>query len=337
MHIYTLNKWQHSHDFAVDDRANERKTLRVVILTAAMMGIEIAAGTIFSSMALLADGWHMGTHAAALGIALFAYRYASRNAKNPRYTFGTGKVSVLGGFTSAVILQMVAILIMVDAVEHLFNPQPIQFNQAIAVAALGLVVNLVSVWLLGERGHDHNGRHASQGSHAGEVLEHEKPHGHGHDRDHNLRAAYLHVLADALTSVLAIIALLAGRNFGWVWMDPLVGVVGGLVISRWAIGLLRETGSILLDGSGDPELVEHIRAALESDADTRISDLHVWMIGSQAASAIVSVVTHYPRPVEHYRGLLGSIPELKHVTIEVNECTEEPCLPVETTLLDAAG
>jgi cation diffusion facilitator family transporter len=160
---------------------------------------------------------------------------------------------------------------------------------------------------------------------------------HGQHSDHNLRAAYLHVLADALTSVLAIVALLAGRTFGWVWMDPLMGIVGGVVISRWAIGLLRETGRILLDGSGDQELVERIRAALESDADTRISDLHVWMIGSQAASAIVSLVTHYPRPVEHYRGLLGSLPELKHVTIEVNECTEPPCLPVEPNALKAAG
>ena len=320
MHIYTLNKWQHSHEFAVDDRANERKTLRVVILTAAMMVLEIVAGAVFSSMALMADGWHMGTHATALAIAVFAYRYASRNARNPRYTFGTGKVSVLGGFTSAIILQVVAILMMIEAVKRLFNPQQIQFNQAIAVAVLGLAVNLVSVWMLG-------------GREPGEHSEHE----HRNHGDHNLRAAYLHVLADALTSVLAIVALLAGRSFGWVWMDPLMAIVGGAVITRWAIGLLRETSRILLDGSGDPQLVERVRFALENDADTRVSDLHVWMIGSQAASAIASIVTHYPRPVEHYRRLLESIPELKHVTIEVNECTDPPCLPVKPEALKTAG
>ena len=313
MHIYTLNKWQHEHNFTRIDPSNERKTLAVVMITATMMGLEIAAGAIFGSMALLADGWHMGTHAAALGITLFTYRYASRHAGNPRYTFGTGKISVLGGFTSAVVLQIVAILMMFESAGRFFAPQPIRFGEAIAVAVLGLVVNLVCARILGD-----NHRHANpeQGNYS-------------HTEDHNLKAAYLHVLADALTSVLAIIALLAGSFFGWIWLDALMGIVGSLVITKWAVGLLRETGHILLDGQADEKLIAQVRSVLESDADTRLSDLHVWQIGANEAAAIISLVTHYPRPVEHYRKLVNAIPALKHVTIEINECEGEPCLPVD--------
>jgi cation diffusion facilitator family transporter len=315
MHIYTLSKWQHGHNFTAIDPSNERKTLQVVLLTAAMMSLEVAAGALFGSMALLADGWHMGTHAAALGITLFAYRYANRHACNPRYTFGTGKISVLGGFSSAIVLQVVAILMMIEATRRLFNPQPILFGEAIAVAVLGLIINLISVRLLGT-GHIHD------------SFDHDS-HSHEHHEDHNLKAAYLHVLADALTSVLAIIALLAGSFFGWIWLDALMGIVGGLVISRWAIGLLRETSNILLDGQADEHLVNHVRSVLENDADTRLADLHVWQIGANDTAAIISLVTHYPRPVEHYRKLVNSIPALKHITIEINECEGEPCLPVE--------
>lgn len=319
MHIYTLNKWQHNHDFTTVDPSNERKTLQVVLLTAGMMGLEIAAGTFYGSMALLADGWHMGTHAAALGITLFAYRYASRHARDPRYTFGTGKIGVLGGFSSAIVLQVVAILMMVEAGKRLFAPQPIRFEEAIAVAVVGLAVNLLSVRLLGV---DH---------HHGEYHAHADPDtaGHGSHEDHNLKAAYLHVLADALTSVLAIVALLAGRVWGWIWLDALMGIVGGLVISRWAIGLLRETGHILLDGQAEEKLIAQIRAALENDADTRLADLHVWQVGANEAAAIISLVTHYPRPVEHYRSLMDAFPVLKHITIEVNPCEGTPCIPVE--------
>jgi cation diffusion facilitator family transporter len=311
MHIYTLNKWQHGHDFTSVDSSNERKTLSVVLLTAGMMGLEIAAGAIFGSMALLADGWHMGTHAAALGITLFAYRYARRHANNPRYTFGTGKISVLGGFTSAVVLQVIAILMGFQSAQRLFSPQTIRFGEAIAVAVLGLVVNLVSVRLLGTDHHQHHD-------------EHEPDH---HHEDHNLKAAYLHVLADALTSVLAIIALAAGSFLGWVWLDAVMGIVGSLVISRWAIGLLRETGYILLDGQANEKLAAKIRSLLESDADTRIADLHIWQLGDRDAAAIISVVTHYPRPVTHYRSLLAGLPALAHVTIEINICEDEECLP----------
>lgn len=316
MHIHTLHKWQHNHTFAADNQANEQKTLRVVVLTAAMMTVEIAAGSAFGSMALLADGWHMGTHAAALGITFFAYRYASRHAQNPRYTFGTGKISVLGGFTSAVILQIVALLMAGESVQRLLNPQPIQFGEAISVAILGLVINLVSVRLLGDH-HEHDHEHGEDEVH------------HRHATDHNLKAAYLHVLADALTSILAIVALLFGWLWGWVWMDAAMGIVGSVLISKWAIGLLQETSHILLDGRSDDRLLNEIRSLLEGDADNRISDLHVWQVAEHASAAIISLVTHYPRPVEHYRHLLASVHELNHITIEVNVCAEPPCLPLK--------
>ena len=311
MHIYTLSKWQHDHDFTSVDPSNERKTLSVMLLTAGMMALEIAAGAIFGSMALLADGWHMGTHAAALGITLFAYRYARRHANNPRYTFGTGKISVLGGFTSAVVLQGIALLMGIESAGRLLSPHPIRFGEAIAVAVLGLVVNLVSVRLLSSDHHPHED--------AGE-------HDH-HHQDHNLRAAYLHVMADALTSVMAIVALVAGSIWGWVWLDALMGIVGSLVISRWAIGLLRETGFILLDGQANEALVGQVRSLLEADADTRVADLHLWQVSDGEVAAIISLVTHYPRPVEHYRALLAGLPALAHVTIEINICEDQECLP----------
>lgn len=321
MHIYTLNKWKHDHDFTSVNASNERRTLSVVLLTAGMMGLEIAAGAIFGSMALLVDGWHMGTHAAALGITLFAYRFARRQAKNPRYTFGAGKISVLGGFTSAVVLQVIAILMGIESIGRLLAPQPIRFGEAIAVAVLGLVVNLVSVRLLGT---DHHSEHNK------DNPDHDD-HNHNEDErsssDHNLKAAYLHVLADALTSVLAIIALVAGSFLGWIWLDALMGIVGSLVISVWAIGLLRETGYILLDGQASEELVEKVRALLEADADTRVVDLHIWQMSEHDAAAIISLVTHYPRPVSHYRSLLAKLPALAHVTIEVNVCEDEECMP----------
>lgn len=344
MHIYTLDKWQHNHEFTSVDRSNETKTLRVVILTAVMMGLEIAAGLYYGSMALLADGWHMGTHAAALGISYFAYAYARRHARDPRYTFGTGKISILGGFTSAVVLLIVALLMMYEAGRRLFNPQTIQFEEAIIVAVVGLLVNLLSVRLLGSdhhqadivaRDHDHDHHaHDHEQAHAHQPepgnAQSRKP---AQGKDHNLRAAYLHVVADAMTSVLAITALLAGRFFGWVWMDALMGIVGGLVITRWAIGLLRDTGNILLDGRSDEALVRQIQETLEKDADTRLCDLHVWQVSANDAAAVISLVTHYPRPVEHYHRLIATIPALKHVTIEVHVSEDAPCIPVDAATL----
>jgi cation diffusion facilitator family transporter len=313
MHIQTMNRWQHNHEFSMHNQANEKRTLTVVIFTAGMMVFEILGGYIFGSMALLADGWHMGTHAAALGLTMFAYWYTRKQARNPRYTFGTGKVNVLGGFSSAIILQIIAVLMMIESAQRLINPQTIRYTEAIIVAIIGLVVNLVCVRLLGDHHSD------------------EEAHQH---KDHNLKAAYFHVLADALTSVLAIAALIAGRSFGWAWMDALMGIVGGVLISRWAIGLLRETGHILLDGSTDDELIKRIKTTIESEADSRISDLHVWKISDHSSAAILSLVTHFPRPVEHYRNLLSVIPNLLHVTIEINPCTDEPCLPTATYSID---
>ncbi len=330
MHIYTLNKWQHDHDFTPLDASNERRTLSVVLLTAGMMGLEITAGAIFGSMALLADGWHMGTHAAALGITLFAYRFARRQAKNPRYTFGAGKISVLGGFTSAVVLQVIAILMGIESIGRLFAPQPIRFGEAIAVAVLGLAVNLVSVRLLGAGHHpEHNKDNPDHDDH---NQHEEQP----SSSDHNLKAAYLHVLADALTSVLAIIALVAGSFLGWIWLDALMGIVGSLVISVWAIGLLRETGHILLDGQASEELVAKVRALLEADADTRVVDLHIWQVSEHDAAAIISLVTHYPRPVSYYRSLLAELSALAHVTIEVNVCEDEECMPESRPLASSS-
>lgn len=320
MHKDTLDRWKHPHEFTTSDQENEHKTLRVVLLTAGMMGLEIAAGWFTGSMALLADGWHMGTHAAALGITLFAYIFARRQAHNPRFAFGTGKMSVLGGFSSAIVLLLVAILMMIESLERFWHPLDIRFDEAILVAVVGLVVNIVSVYLLGDHHHEHD---------------HEHRHDHNHGRaDHNIRAAYLHVLADALTSLLAIVALVVGRFLGWIWLDASMGIVGGIVISRWAIGLLRETSHILLDGSAVEELVAQIRRQIENDADNRVSDLHVWRIAPHHLAAVLSVVTHYPRPVQHYRQLLAGLPGLSHVTVEVHACQEPACIPVELSTSD---
>lgn len=320
MHIHQLEKWRHDHDFMNLEAniANERRTLYVVLLTAVMMVVEIAAGIVYNSMALLADGWHMATHAGALGIAVVAYRYARHHSKDKRFTFGVGKVELLGGYTSAVILGVVALLMIWESFDRLLDPLTISFDQAMFVAVIGLVVNLVSAWLLhGGHGHGHEHHH-----------DHGHRHHHGTHTDHNLRGAYLHVLADALTSVLAIVALLCGKLFGWVWMDAAMGIVGALVISRWAVGLLRDTGRILLDSEIDEEKFEQVRKAIEVDADNRVVDLHLWRVGSQRIGAIVSLVTHYPQSPEHYKRLLASMPEIVHATVEVNVCEDEPCLPV---------
>jgi cation diffusion facilitator family transporter len=309
MHRYTLDRWQHPHRFHIDHGKGERSTHRVIALTLVMMVIEIGAGLAFGSMALLADGWHMGTHAVALGIAALAYYFARRHADNPRFTFGTGKVAELGGFASAVVLAMVAIIVAAESVQRLISPHAIRFNEAIAVAVVGLVVNVVSAYMLQDRhAHDHTG---------------EPGKGHGHD--HNLKAAYLHVLADALTSVLAIIALLAGKAFGWVLMDPLMGIVGAVIITRWAYGLLMDTGGILLDRDVEPQFVSAIVQRIEAQSDNRVSDIHVWRIGAGSLSVILSVVTHHPQPPEHYKELLAGFAGIEHITVEVNRCEGESC------------
>ena len=305
MHIHTLEHWQHEHDFSVLHEHGERRTLQVLVLTATMMVAEVVAGAIFGSMALLADGWHMGTHAAAFLITIFAYRYAKRHADSPAFAFGTGKVSVLGGFASAVALAVVALIMLVESFQRLFNPHTIQFNEAIGVAVLGLLVNIISALLL----QDHHGRED----------------GHGHHHDHNLKAAYLHVLADALTSVLAVIALVCAKYYGWHWLDPVMGIVGAVVITRWSYGLLRETGPVLLDESIDEEYKSRIQERIENDADNRVTDLHVWKVGPLHYAAILSLVTQYPKPPEHYKALLADFDRLSHITIEANQCMGGTC------------
>jgi cation diffusion facilitator family transporter len=303
MHSAEPERWRHSHDFLPEDHhRNERQTRWVIALTAVMMVVEIGAGSVFNSMALLADGWHMGSHASALGITAFAYWFARRHRTNSKFSFGTWKVGVLGGFSSAIVLAVIALLVAWASVGRFFEPLEIGFNEAISVAVVGLFVNLLSAWLLRD-GHSHG------------ALEE-------HDHDHNLRAAYLHVLADALTSVTAIVALTTGKFFGWVWMDPLMGIVGSLVIARWSYGLLRETSAVLLDGSVGEETRLRILAALEEHSGDLVSDLHVWRVGPGRLAALVSVVSDDPRPPDHYRELLRNAVELAHVTVEVNRCSD---------------
>ena len=314
MHIHSLERWRHDHNFNVDTSEGERRTRLVVLLTAVMMVVEIAAGYLFGSMALLADGWHMGTHVAALAISLFAYRYARQNAENPRFSFGTGKVTALGGFASAISLAMVALLMGVESVERLIAPETIRFNQAILVAVVGLAVNLLSAWLL----------HGGAAAHHHHHDDHH--HGHPHHHDQNLRAAYLHVIADALTSVLAIIALFAGKYFDWIWMDALMGIVGAVLITRWSIGLLKDTSAVLLDSVPSDEIGRRITDAIEGESDNRIVDLHIWQLGPGSYGVIVSLVTHEPRDPEHYKALIRHIHALGHVTIEVTGCEGEACI-----------
>jgi len=311
----------HEHVFLGDDHdRNRRRTWLVIGLTAIMMVIEITAGTVFGSMALVADGWHMSTHAAALLIAALAYGYARKNARNPQFTFGTGKIGDLAGFASAVILALIALLIGWESLVRLYSPVAINFTQAIIVAVIGLLVNLVSALILGadhHPGHDHGHSH----DHA---HDHDHPHPHVHApaarkgrTDNNLRAAYLHVLADALTSVLAIGALLAGSLLGWNWLDPAIGIVGALVIARWSWGLIRDAGCVLVDYNPASEtLPADIRRAVESATD-RITDLHVWQVGPGRHAAIVSIASPTPQPVAAYKARLSAIDELAHVTIEV--------------------
>ncbi|SEM19318.1 CDF family Co(II)/Ni(II) efflux transporter DmeF [Xaviernesmea oryzae] len=371
----------HTHVFLGADHArNERRVWWVIALTAAMMVAEIIGGQILGSMALTADGWHMSTHAGAMLIAALAYRYARRQAGNPRFTFGTGKVGDLAAFASAVILGLIALIIAWESALRLAEPVAIAYDEAIAVAAIGLLVNLVSAWLLGaDHGHDHShdddhghaddhgpasaplraspatleddrttpsdiplatmaqieadaaapvpqsavpdqpeaavghGRHVGHGGHGG----HHAHHGGHHGGDSNLKAAYLHVLADALTSVLAILALLAGRLYGWNWLDPAMGVVGALVIARWSIGLVRQTALVLVDAADTAgALPATIRARVASEGE-RVTDLHVWQVGPGHHAAIIALSSVDPKPPSIYKARLAGLPGLSHLTVEV--------------------
>ena len=301
-----LQNWQHEHVFGQDrKRAGELRTIVVIVITTSMMIVEITTGLIFGSMALLADGLHMASHAIALAINAFAYIYARRHAHDIRYSFGTGKVNALAGFAGAVLLAIFAMVMVWGSIERLIYPIEIAYNQAIMVAVLGLIINGTSVFILGhDEGHDHD------------------HHGHHHHHDHNLRAAYLHVLADALTSLLAIVALFVAKFIGLVWMDPLMGIVGAILVSRWSLGLLHTTSAVLLDNQGPAQLEAKIIQCIEDD-DNRVVDLHLWSIGPKIYSVIISVLACDPQSPEYYKELIPSNLGLVHLTVEVNEWIEE--------------
>ncbi|MFC3283491.1 CDF family Co(II)/Ni(II) efflux transporter DmeF [Litchfieldella rifensis] len=306
MHHHNLSAWQHGHTFEQDRvRVGERRTRLVVVLTLVTMVVEIAAGLLYGSIALLADGLHMGSHATALGIAAFAYAYARRHARDDRFSFGTGKVNALGGFAGAVLLAGFALYMGIESVARFVNPVDIVFDKAIAVAVIGLAVNGVSAWILGGGDHHHYAEHS----------------GHQHS-DHNRRAAYFHVLADALTSFLAIVALLAAKYLGWQWMDPAMGLVGAVLVTRWSWGLLRDSSQVLLDRQARA-LAPEVRDLLEGGTSDRISDLHIWSIGPGIYAGIIALVSDQPQPPHVYRSKLEArLPELVHTTIEVEPCTD---------------
>lgn len=304
---------EHEHVFlGVGHEQNERKTWAVIVLCAVMMVVEIVGGSIFGSLALVADGLHMSTHASAMLIAAFAYSFARKHARDRRFVFGTGKLGDLAGFTSAVILAMIALLIGYEAVERFLTPVPIHFGEAIPIAAVGLLVNITSAWLLSGGGHGHDQAHMA--------------HDHEVDtRDHNIRSAYIHVIADAMVSVLAILGLSLAKAFGWLWMDPLAGIVGALVIANWSYGLMRDTGAILLDISSSEAIDERIRSAVESAGD-KLIDLHVWRVGPGHFAAVASIVSRVSqRGPAFYHEALRRLNGLSHITVEVH--TQPRSLP----------
>ena len=307
---WTDESWFETHNFlGSHHERHERRTWMVVALTAVTMLVEIVAGSWFNSMALLADGWHMATHAGAMGLAALAYRFARRHARNPRFTFGTGKVGDLAAYSSGIILAVAALVIGWESLQRLAQPLPIAFDEAIVVAVLGLAVNIASAAMLWTRHAPHRGH--------GHDHAHDHEHHHGHHTDHNIRAAFMHVVADALTSVLAIVALAAGRWFGVVWLDPVMGLVGAGVILHWSIGLMRDTGGILLDMEAGGDLAARIRTDIESRDGDRVADLHVWRVGPGHFAAIVAIVTRRATDAAELKLALKERYPLAHLTVEV--------------------
>lgn len=303
MHTENLEAWRHDHVFDHDQKkAGEGRTLAVVVLTAVMMVVEIATGLIYGSMALLADGLHMASHTVALSIAVFAYILSRRLAFDRRFAFGVGKINSLAGFASALMLLGFALMMVVECVDRLLNPVNIAFNQALLVAAVGFLVNGASAWILVSTPHAHA---------------HDNSHDH---HDHNLRGAYLHVLADALTSILAIAALLAGKFFGASWLDPAMGIVGAALVTRWSLGLIRDSSRVLLDLQADEQKITDVREALEGDSSDRVTDLHVWSIGHGNFAAEIALVTHRPMEPDHYKALIPTKLNVVHATVEVHQC-----------------
>ncbi len=324
------DRWRHRHDFVADATEAERGTRWVMTLTAVTMVAEIIAGTLSGSMALLADGWHMATHVAAFAIAIFAYRYARTRAADASFAFGTGKVTVLGGFASAIALSVVALVMAIESVSRLFSPLDIRFDEAIWVACVGLAVNILSGVILhrtGHHGHVHEPGHAPHDgkAHAFDPATRVQA-SDDTPPDHNLRAAYLHVVADALTSVLAIVALFAGKYFGLGWLDAAMGLVGAALITRWAWGLAVDSSAILLDRTEDAEAGRAIRKIVaDAGPGDSVSDLHVWQVAPGRLAAAVTIVSHAPRAADYYRQRLAEVGGLAHVTVEVNECRDTAC------------
>ena len=316
MHTENQSRWVHDHVFDSGSDVAERSTRIVMWITAAMMVVEIAAGWWFNSMALLADGWHMSSHAVAIGLSTLAYSAARRYSKDPRFAFGTWKIEILGGFASAIFLLGVAVMMVVSSTERIITPQLIQYKEAIVIAMLGLVVNVVCAFILGKaHHHDHGHSHG-----------HDHRHGHGDHHDLNLKSAYVHVIADAATSVLAIVALFGGWFYGWSWLDPIMGLVGAVLVAVWAKGLIVDTGKVLLDREMDHPVVDEIREVVETGADsggTRITDLHVWRVGQAVYSCAITLVTHDLKLTpDIVRERLSVHEEIVHSTIEINFCTE---------------
>jgi len=327
MHTDNLSPWSHDHIFDRGSHAAERGTRLVMWITAATMVVEIVAGWWFNSMALLADGWHMSSHAFAIGVSAFAYAAARRHARDPRFAFGTWKIEVLGGFASAIFLLGVAAMMVFGSAERLLAPQTIHYQEAMIVAALGLVVNVVCALILGHAHDHHDDRHHGHDDH-----HHDHHHGHAHGDDLNLKSAYLHVIADAATSVLAIAALAGGWLYGWSWLDPVMGIVGAVLVAIWAKGLLIETSKVLLDREMDHPLVAEIREVVESGpaaGDTRIADLHVWRVGKGNFACALTVVTHDRQLTpDRVRTQLAEHEEIVHATIEIHCCPgDEPRQP----------
>jgi cation diffusion facilitator family transporter len=324
----------HGHVFLGDDHERaERRTWAVIVLCTVMMIAEIIGGALFGSLALIADGLHMSTHAGALLLAALAYTFARRYAADPAFTFGTGKFGDLAGYSSAIVLAMIALLIGYEAVSRFLNPIPIAFDEAIPIAVLGLAVNIASAWLLAGGHHHGRGHDRGHGHSHGHAHDHDHPHDDDHDhddaedpaherhhRDNNMRAAIIHVAADAAVSVLVIVGLLLARQFGWVWMDPLAGFIGALVIASWSIGLIRDTGAILLDRMPDRAMAEKVKRTIESEGD-QVTDLHLWRLGPGHLGAIVSIATSAAHEPAHYRERLADFPDLSHVTVEVQHIT----------------
>lgn len=312
MHTESMEQWMHDHTFGQDrKKSGERRTLIVIVITAVTMVVEIVAGIAFGSMALLADGLHMGSHTSALAISAFAYYYTRRHARDVRFNFGTGKVNSLAAFASAVILALFAAVMVWESVERFVTPVVIEFNQAILVAIIGLVVNGVCLVILGGHGHAEG-----EAAHSHDIHEHKHP----DRRDHNLWSAYLHVMADALTSLLAIFALLAGKYLGQGWLDPMMGILGAVLIVRWSWGLLRASSHVLLDMQAPEGVLREIRTCIEGEGDNRISDLHVWAVGPGIFAAEIALVSSRPLSTAEYYKLLPKELGIAHVVVETRRC-----------------